>query len=47
MDAQRELAFLGRPLVHAGEVADEDFREVQPAVNAVGLEAVSQVRAVP
>ena len=40
MDAEGELAGLGRPLVRAGEVADEDFREVQPAVDAVGLEAV-------
>ena len=40
LDAQGELAGLWRPLVRAGEVADEDFREVQPAVDAVGLEAV-------
>ena len=40
LDAEGELARLGRPLVRAGEVADEDFREVQPAVDAVGLEAV-------
>ena len=40
LDAEGELARLGRPLVGAGEVADEDFREVQPTVDAVGLEAV-------
>ena len=40
MDAQGKLAGLGRPLVCAGEIADEDFREVYPAVDAVGLEAV-------
>ena len=28
LDAQGELAGLGRPLVCAGEIADEDFREV-------------------
>ena len=28
LDAQGELAGLGRPLVRAGEVADEDIREV-------------------
>ena len=31
---------LGGPLVGAGEVADEGFREVEPAVDAVRLEAV-------
>ena len=40
LDAEGELARLGRPLVGAGEVADEDFGEVQPTVDAVGLEAV-------
>ena len=40
LDAQRELAWLGRPLVSAGEVADEDFGEVYPAVDTVGLEAI-------
>ena len=40
LDAQGELSGLGRPLVCAGEVADEDFGEVYLAVDDVGLEAV-------
>ena len=40
MDAHGELARLGRPLVRAGEVADEHFGEVQPTVDAIWLEAV-------
>ena len=40
MNAQRELARLGRSLVGAGEVADEYFGEIYPAVDVVGLEAV-------
>ena len=40
LDAKGELARLGRPLVGAGEVADEDFCEVQPTVDVVRLEAV-------
>ena len=34
------LARLGRPLVGAGEVTDEDFGEIYPDVDAVGLEVV-------
>ena len=40
MNAQGELARLGRPLVRAGEVADESFGEIYPAVDAAGLQAV-------
>ena len=40
LDAQGELARLGRPLVRAGEVADECFSEVNPTVDAAGLQAV-------
>ena len=40
MDTKRKLARLGWPLVGAGEVADEDFSEIYPAVDAVGLQAV-------
>ena len=39
-DAQGELSGLGRPLVCAGEVADEGFSEINPAVDAEGLQAV-------
>ena len=35
-----ELSGLGRPLVGAGEVADEGFSEIYPVVDVVGLEAV-------
>ena len=38
--AQGELARFGRPLVRAGEVADEDFSEIYPAIDAAGLQAV-------
>ena len=38
--AQGELSGLGSPFVGAGEVAYEGFGEVQPAVDAVRLEAV-------
>ena len=31
---------LGGPLVSAGEVADEDLSEINPAVDAAGLQAV-------
>ena len=37
LHAQGELTRLGRTLVHAGEVADERFGEVDPAVDAAGL----------
>ena len=40
LNAQRELAGLGQPLVGAGEVADEDFSEIYPAVDVAGLQAV-------
>jgi len=40
LHAQGELARLGRTLVRAGEVADECFGEVDPAVDAAGLQAV-------
>ena len=40
LDAHGELAGLGRPLVGAGEVADECFSEINPAVDAAGLQAV-------
>ena len=40
MDTQGELSGLGCLLVGAGEVADEGFREVEPAVDVVRLEAV-------
>ena len=38
--AQGELSGLGSPLVGAGEVADEDLGEINPAVDAAGLQAV-------
>ena len=40
LDTQGELAGLGRPLVRAGEVADECFCEVNLVVDASGLQAV-------
>ena len=40
LHAQGELARLGRPLVHAGEVMDEGFGEVNPTVDATGLQTV-------
>ena len=40
LHAQGELTRLGRTLVRAGEVADERFGEVDPAVDAAGLQAV-------
>ena len=40
LDAQGELPGLGRLLVRAGEVVDEDLSEINPAVNAAGLQAV-------
>ena len=40
LDAQGELARLGRPLIRVGEVADEGFGEVNPAIDAAGLQAV-------
>ena len=40
LHAQGELARLGRPLLRAREVADEGFGEVDPAVDAAGLQAV-------
>ena len=38
--AEGELARLGRPLVSAREVVDEGFGEVDPAVDAAGLQVV-------
>ena len=40
LDAQGELARLGRPLVRAGEVADEGFGEVDPTVGTMGPQAI-------
>ena len=40
LDAQGELSGLGRPLVGAGEVADEGLGEINPAVDAAGLQAI-------
>ena len=37
LHAQGELTRLGRMLVRAGEVADERFGEVDPAIDTVGL----------
>ena len=46
--AQGELSGLGSPLVGAGEVADEGFCEIEPAVLMLyGLRLFSQVCAVP
>ena len=46
LDAERELARLGRPLVGAGELADEGLGEINPVVDAAGLQAVEPRRAV-
>ena len=40
LHAQGELARLGRSLVHAREVADKSLGEVDPAVDAAGLQTV-------
>ena len=40
LHAQGELSWLGRPLVRAGEVAYESFGEVDPTVDAAGLQTV-------
>ena len=40
MYAQGELARFGRPLIRAGEVANEGFREINPVVDVAGLQAV-------
>src|SRR3954463_8014452 len=40
LHAQGELARLGRSLVRAREVADKSLGEVDPAVDAAGLQAV-------
>ena len=40
LDTQGELSGLGSLLVGAGEVADEDLGEINPAVDAAGLQAV-------
>ena len=40
LDAQEELSGLGRPLVRVGEVADEGFSEINPAVDAAGIQVV-------
>ena len=40
LHAQGELTRLGRTLVRAGEVADECFGEVDPAVDAAGHQVV-------
>ena len=37
---QGELARFGRSLVHASEVADEGFGEINPTVDVAGLQAV-------
>ena len=39
-DTRGELARLGRPLVRVGEVADDGFSKINPAVDAAGLQAV-------
>ena len=40
LDAQGELSGLGRPLVHASEVAEEGLGEINPAIDAARLQAV-------
>ena len=40
LHAQGELTRLGRTLVRAGEIADERFGEVDPTVDAAGLQAI-------
>ena len=40
MDAQVELSGVGRPLVGAGEVADEGLSEINPSIDVAGLQAV-------
>src|SRR4051812_910645 len=40
LHAQGKLARLGKSLIRACEVADESFGEVDPAVDATGLQAV-------